>query len=424
MREERPHPRPSCQRPPCGTANEPALEELETAISASVAGSATPPASSSSRSSPGRAWCSAMTPCAAMGRPCPVRGAAPVLAPWRRNCGSPGHRPAGAGRVGAGPGGPASGDQGGPGRRCCGRAAGEEQPGLGAARRRSDRGGRDRSPGTGTGHRDGHRRVSRAPGRPGLCGRARGGQLGLGPRDDRRAVRPGRRRLLPARAERSLRGDSRPRGEPGARRDLDRLEPLPADTDPQLVAVCAWRARGPRSWPGPRCGRGLADQAIADAPNLRLRELALAVRSDLAGRSDAAAATWPTDPPRRVGARRRCGTPLMEAGIAAPHGDPGGAPLPTGAGGMGTARGPLAAGPRAARPASAPSGNGRPGGAGPCHRLTRRRRPARPRRGARRRSPRGPGRPARSRRPSADTAPRTGGGHRTPPTRARRSPAR
>ena len=60
----------------------------------SVAGSATRPASSSSRSSPGRARCSAMTPMHCAGRtvPCPRRGAW-TFAPWRRNCGSPGQPP-------------------------------------------------------------------------------------------------------------------------------------------------------------------------------------------------------------------------------------------------------------------------------------------------------------------------------------------
>jgi class 3 adenylate cyclase/tetratricopeptide (TPR) repeat protein len=218
------------------------------------------------------------------------------------------------------------------------------------------------------------------------------------------------------------------RGEPSARRNLELLEPLPAETDTQIVAV----VRLARAWAAfldqdLGAARGLADQAIANAPNLPLHELALAVRIRLwqGDRGAAAAAladlTLPGGWGRAADAARRS----MEAGIAALAADPDAerhyreareawgqleVPLQLALVLLDQQRLLPGTVDQAELDRVIASLD-----AGGLHALAATD-------GVR--SPAAAARPARSRRPSADTAPRTGGDRRSRPGRARRSPAR
>jgi len=115
------------------------------------------------------------------------------------------------------------------------------------------------------------------------------------------------------------------RAEPSAFAALDRLEPLPPDTDNQLVAV-----RGlARTWQAFLRGdldtaRALADGAIVNAPNIPLHELAIAVRIRLwQGDGTSAAATLATlDEPPRWGRASEGARRTLRAGLAALEGDP------------------------------------------------------------------------------------------------------
>jgi hypothetical protein len=115
------------------------------------------------------------------------------------------------------------------------------------------------------------------------------------------------------------------RGGSSARRELQRLE-APVGTDPQIVAV----VRLARAWAAfldqdLGAARRLADEAIADAPNLPLHELALAIRIRLwQGDRDAASETLSTLAlPGAWGRAADAARRSMEAGIAALDGDPG-----------------------------------------------------------------------------------------------------
>jgi len=116
------------------------------------------------------------------------------------------------------------------------------------------------------------------------------------------------------------------RGEAAAFAGLDAIEPLPPDTDPQLVAICGLARAWQRFLAGDLDGAAeLADPAIRDALNVPLHELSLAVRIRLwQGQRDAAAETLTTlaDPSRWGRATDRARR-TMEAGIAALDGDPG-----------------------------------------------------------------------------------------------------
>ena len=204
------------------------------------------------------------------------------------------------------------------------------------------------------------------------------------------------------------------RGESSARRDLQRLEPLPEGTDPQVVAV----VRLARAWAAfldqdLGTARSLGDQAIAHAPNLPLHELALAVRIRLwqGDRQAAAELLGQLTLPGAWGRAADAARLSMEAGIAALDGDPGaerryreareaweqlGVPLQLALVLLDQQR--LVPGTEDEAELDRVIASL---GAGGLHALGKARDVT---------GPAGPARPARSRRPRVDTAPRSGGG--------------